>query len=87
MASVFNNSDSAESDSDESLGTVEEIIQQGGRKLATIKKEEAYIKMFDTYVKTTTQMVSSQFKNCDILSQYYYYKYFLYFCRYFISES
>ena len=40
-------SESDDSSSDDSIGDVDEIVKKGGRKPATIQKEEMYVKKFD----------------------------------------
>ena len=41
----------SESDSGESIGPVEEIIKQGGRKKRTVQKETSYVKRWEAFLK------------------------------------
>ena len=41
----------SESDSGESIGPVEDMIKQGGRKKRTVQKETAYVKRWDAFLK------------------------------------
>ena len=41
----------SESDSGESIGSVEEIIKQGGRKKWTVQKETSYVKRWEAFLK------------------------------------
>ena len=50
--------DDSESDSStESLGALDDIIKNGGRKKTTIKKEESYNKKWEHFLLATTGMV------------------------------
>ena len=59
MASADKNpfTDDSDSDSAESMGTLEDIMQNGGRKKTTIKKESCYFKKWETFLLATTGMV------------------------------
>ena len=50
--------DSGDSSSDDSIGPLEDIMKKGGRKPATIRKEEMYVKKFEDFLRTTINQVS-----------------------------